>query len=57
MDCNLIDIFKMYFVLHYHGNYNNIDIDNMKMYEAEYYLNELNKIKEKELKAMENKNK
>jgi hypothetical protein len=48
IDCDLIDIMQHYFVLHYHGKYSNRDIDEMYIYEAEYNLMELQKVKNAE---------
>ena len=45
---------KLYHLLHYYCNYSNADIDNMKIWQAEFYLNETRKLKEKEAEAEAN---
>ena len=54
-DSDALDIMKMYFILHHHGGWSKMCIDDMKPYEAEYYLNELMRAKENEQKEY-NKN-
>lgn len=54
IDCSLWDIMKMYHLLHYYCNYSNADIDNMKIWQAEFYLSETMKLKEKEAQAESN---
>lgn len=44
----------MYHLLHYYCNYSNADIDNMKIWQAEFYLSETMKLKEKEAQAESN---
>lgn len=41
----------LYHLLHYHANYSNADIDNMIFWQAEFYLKETKRLKEKEAEA------
>jgi len=50
---NLLSIQKFYLALHLEAEYSNNDIDNMTMYEAEFYLTETMNIKEKRAKTQQ----